>query len=88
MLSPLRISTSNGISPPNDITIYNYTIKKFKFKPKRYLHISTSYEHIEMLIKMIENDASTFMELVNGSAIDYFDNIKLRQNSLFNIVRI
>ena len=25
---------------------------------------------------MIENDASTFMELVNGSATDYFDNIK------------
>ena len=41
-----------------------------------------------MLIKMIEKDASTFMELVKGSATDYFDNIKLRQNSLFNIVRI
>ena len=45
-LSPLRISTSNGLSPPNDITIYNYTIKKFKFKPKRYLHISTSYQQL------------------------------------------
>ena len=50
-LSPLRISTSNGLSPPNDITIYNYTIKKFKFKPKRYLHISTSYEQVMNILK-------------------------------------
>ena len=38
-----------------------------------------------MLIKMIENDASTFMELVNGSATDYFDNIKLRSKKSLKI---